>query len=64
MILGRDLLKALVLNFKWSYHIIEEDYGPFKWSTTPMVDLSTHEYNYLNTRKITLKESFTNDYAE
>ena len=30
MILGRDLLAALGLNIKFSYHVVESDDGPFK----------------------------------
>ena len=39
MILGRYLSTALILNLKFSYHFIEEDYGPFKVSTAPVVDI-------------------------
>ena len=64
MILGRDLLTELGLNLKLSDHIIEADDGPFKGSTTPMVDLGTYIFKYLNTDKITPAESFTNAYVE
>ena len=40
MILGRYLLKQLVLNLKLSDHIIEAYYGSFKGYTTSMIDLS------------------------
>ena len=44
MILGRDLLTALVLNLKFYEHVFETDYGPLKGSTAPMVDLGTYEF--------------------
>ena len=53
MILGIDLLTWLVLNLKFSYHVIERDDGPFKGSTAPMVDLCTYEFKYFETGKIT-----------
>ena len=55
MILGRDLLIELGLYLKFSKHVIESDDGPFKGSTTPMVDLGTYICKYLNTGKITPK---------
>ena len=42
MILGRYLLTALGSNLKFSDLVIEADYGPFKGSTAPMVDLGTY----------------------
>ena len=42
MILGIDLLTALGLNIKSSYHIIEADYGTCKGYMAPMVDLGTY----------------------
>ena len=53
MILGRYLLKSLVLNIKLSHHVIESDNGTFKVSTSPMVDMGTFGFKYLNTGKIT-----------
>ena len=52
MILGRDLLAYLILNLKSSDRVIEADDGPFKGSTTPMVDLGTYEFKYLNPGQI------------
>ena len=43
-ILGRYILKALVLNLKLSDHVIELDYEPFKGFMVPMVDLGTYEF--------------------
>ena len=53
MILGQYLLTELGLNLKFSEHFIKADYGPFNRSTTPMVDLGTYIFKYLNTEKIT-----------
>ena len=64
MILGRYLLRVLGLNLKFSDNFIEEDDGPFKGSTSPMVDLFMHEFEYLNIGNISPEESFTNSYAE
>ena len=52
-ILGRYLLKELVLNLKLSEHIIKADDGPLKGSSAPMVDLITYEFKALNTDKMT-----------
>ena len=53
MILGRDLLKWIKLNSKFSEHVIKADDGPFQGSTTPMIDLGTYTFKYLNTDKFT-----------
>ena len=45
MIIGRHLLTELG---------IEADDGPFKGSTTPMVDLGTYIFKYSNTGKLHL----------
>ena len=42
MILGRDILTALGLNLELSDHVYEADDGPFKVSTTHMIDLGTY----------------------
>ena len=64
MILGKDLLNDLGLNIKLSDCVIESDDGPFKGSVSPIVDLGTYEFKYLNTGKITPEEIFMNYYAE
>ena len=64
MILGRDILKKLVLNLKWSEHVIEVDDGTFNRSTIPMVDLGTYIFKDLNTGEITPGELFNNAYIE
>ena len=64
MILGKYLLTWLGLNLELSDRVIKADCGPFKGSTTPMVDLSTYEFKVLNKGKITPIELFTNSYVE
>ena len=59
MILGRDLLTELVLNLKLSEHIIEADDGPFKGSTTPMVDLDAFIFKDLNNLLVLTKIDIT-----
>ena len=62
MVLGRDILKELVLNLKLSEHVIKADDGPLNGSTTSMVDLGTYIFTGLNTGKISPEGSFTNAY--
>ena len=52
MILGRGILTELGLNIKFSEHIIEAGGVPFNGSKTPMVDLVTYIFKYLNTGRI------------
>ena len=52
MVLGKDLLTELGLNLKLSEKSIKADDGTFKGSTSPMVDLCTYLFKYLNTSKI------------
>ena len=42
IILGRDQLPDSGLNLKPYDHVIEEGDGPFKESTTPVVDIGTY----------------------
>ena len=53
IILVQYLLKRLGLNLKLSEHVLKADSLPFKWSTTPIVDLVTYIFKDLNTEKIT-----------
>ena len=46
-------MNIIRIKFKISEHVIEEDDGPFKGSTIPMVDLSTNIFKYLNTKENT-----------
>ena len=48
MILEQDILTELVLNLKFSEQVIEADDGPFKGSSTPMVNLGTYIFKDLN----------------
>ena len=49
MVLVQDILTELGLNLKFSENVIEAYYGPFNWSTTPMVGLGAYIFKYLNT---------------
>ena len=64
MIWGQDLLTELWLNLKMSKHVIEAGNGPFKGSTTPMVDLGTYVFADLNIGNIIPRESFNNAYVK
>ena len=44
---------------KLSDKVIKADDGTLKGSKTPMADLGTYEFKYLNTGKITPEKSFT-----
>ena len=56
MILGRYLWTELVLNRKFSYHVIEAYDGPFIVATAHMVDLGTYVFKYLNTGEVKPEE--------
>ena len=62
--ISRYIWKDLVLNLELSDGVIEEYDGPFKWFTSPMVDIFTYWFNDLNIGKIKPEESFTNVCAE
>ena len=64
MILRRDLLTALVLNWKFSDYVIEANDAPFKGLMTPMVDMGRYKFKDLKIEKIKPEKSFTNSYAE
>ena len=51
------------LNLKPYECVVKAYDGPFKVSTTPMVDLIVYVFKYLNTGKITPEYYFTNDYV-
>ena len=55
LILGRDLVTALVLNIKFSDHAIESDDGNIKLSMAPMVNLCTYKFKGLETWENTPK---------
>ena len=48
----RDLLPILGINLKLCNHVIKEGDGPFKESTTPVVDIGTYWFNDLNKENI------------
>ena len=64
IILGIYLLTQSGLNLKLSEHVTKADYGTFKGSITPMVDLGAYVFKYLNIGEITPKELFTNAHVE
>ena len=64
MILRRYLPTEIRLNIKFSEQVTKADDGPFKGSTTSMVDLGRYVFKDLNTEKITPEELFTNAYVE
>ena len=64
MILEQDLWTEIVLNLKWSEHVIEADDVPLNGSTTPMVNLGTYIFKDLNTGEIKPGYFFTNAYVE
>ena len=64
MIIGWDIPIELVLNLKLSEHVIKVDDGHVKGYTTPMVDLGTYEFKYLNTGETAPEEFFTNAHVE
>ena len=49
MILARDILTELLLNLKYSKHVIEEYDGPFMGATAPMIGLGAYLFKDLNT---------------
>ena len=53
MILGRDILTDLRPNLKYYGHVAESNDGNFKGLMSPMVDMSTYGFKYLNTGNIT-----------
>ena len=55
-IVGRYQLIALVLNLKFSEHVIEENDGFFKGLTVALIDPRTCEFKILNTGNITPEE--------
>ena len=53
MIIRQYILTELGINLKLSELVIKAGAGPFKGSTTTMVDLGTYVFKYLNTGKFT-----------
>ena len=63
MILGRDLITALGLDFKFSDNIIIGGDGPYQGCSAPMVDLSNYEVKSLTDKIVKPEESFANSYV-
>ena len=63
MILGRDLLAALSLDFKFSNRVVVGVKVPYKGCLETMVDVSNYNYSYLTDKIVKPEESFLNLYA-
>ena len=50
-ILGRDIITSLVLSLECSKHVIKGGDGTFRRYITTMVDMSTYDFENLNTEK-------------
>ena len=65
IVLGRNILTVLLLNLKFSEHVIKSDYVPFFFkSTAPKVDFGPYQFKYLNTGENTPEEYFLNAYVD
>ena len=58
MILGRDLLFALVLDLKFSENFISGVEEPYKGCYASMVDVSSYEFNIITDKTVKPEESF------
>ena len=56
IILGRYLLTEVGINLKLSDNSVKAENGTLKGSTTPMADLGTYIFKYLNIGKIKPEE--------
>ena len=54
MILGRDILTAMVLDLKSSKHVIIGGDGLYEGWLTPMVDVNDYDFKYLIDKTIIL----------
>ena len=63
MILGRDLLTALVLDLKFPENLIIGGEGPYEGCLAPMSDLSRYRSKSLMYKIVKLEESFINLYV-
>ena len=52
VILGKDILTALVLNLKFSEHLLESNGGTLKGAISLIVYLDAYEFKDLNTGKL------------
>ena len=64
MLLGRDLLTALVLYIKFSDNVIIVIKGPNEGCSSPMVDVSNYDFTYITDKTVKLEESFINLYVD
>ena len=60
MILGRDLLTALVLDLKFSENIIIGGEGPYEGYLSPMIDCSNCDFKSLTENIVKPEESLIN----
>ena len=63
MILGRDLLTALVLTLKFSENFICGGEGPYKGCSEPMVDVNNYYFNIVMAKTVKQEEPFINAYV-
>ena len=63
MILGRDLLTALVLDLKFPENAINGGKGPYKGCSAPMVDVNNYDCSILTEKIVKPDESFINVYV-
>ena len=52
MILGGELLTALVLDLKFSYKVILGVEGPYKGCSAPMVYVSNYDFNIITAKTV------------
>ena len=62
MILGRDLITALGLDFKFSDNIIIVNEGPYEGYSTPLVDVSNHNFTSITDKSVKQEEYFIDLY--
>ena len=64
MILVRDLINSLGLDFKFDENIIIGGDGPYQGCSEPMVNLSHYEVKSLTYNIVKPEESFTDSYVK
>ena len=64
MILGRDLLTALVMDLKFSDNIIIGGEGPYEQFSAPMVDGSNYYFNSITDITVKPEDYFINLYVD
>ena len=62
MILGRDLLTAMVLDIKFSENFIIGREGIYKGCSEPMVDVSNYYFNIITAKAVKSEESIIDLY--